>query len=121
MDKFRFLKWKVYEDAKRLLKEILFIVKKLPREYRYELGSQIIRSVFSIILNIAEGSGKTSDKELNRFFEIALGSVSETVAGLDIFYDNGFIDQEEFNRLYALLVGISNQIGGFKRKVNRVL
>lgn len=119
MDKFRFLKWEVYRDSKKLFSEILLIVKRLPREYRYELGSQIIRSVFSIILNIAEGSGKTSDRELNRFFEIALGSISETVAALDIFYDNGFIGRDEFDRLYLLLVGISNQIGGFKRKISR--
>ena len=117
MDKFRFLNWEVYRDAKKLLTFILKIVKKLPREYRFELGSQIIRSVFSIILNIAEGSGKTSDKELNRYIEIALGSVNETLAALDVFKENGFITENEFNQGYKMLYSISNQLGGFKKKL----
>lgn len=92
-------------------------VKELPKEYRFELGSQVIRSGFSIILNIAEGSGKTSEKELNRFLDIALGSVSETFAALDVFRDNGFINQSEFDELSKRLYSISNQLGGFKKKI----
>ena len=68
MDKFRFLNWKVYKDSRELFSFVLKIVKKLPKEFRFELGSQIIRSAFSVTLNIAEGSGKASDKELNHFF-----------------------------------------------------
>ncbi len=119
MDKFRFLNWKAYNDARDLTSSILQIVKKLPKEYRFELGSQIVRSSFSIVLNIAEGSGKVSDKELNRFIEIALGSVNETLAGLDIFRYNGFITDEEFNAGYKKLGSISSQLGGFKKVLKR--
>jgi four helix bundle protein len=65
METFRFLKWKVYKDSKQLFHEVMGIVPNMPKELRYELGSQIIRSSYSIVLNIAEGSGKGSDKELN--------------------------------------------------------
>ncbi len=95
------------------------IVKNLPKEYRYELGSQIIRSTFSIILNIAEGSGKASDKELNRFIEIALGSVNETLAGVDVLKDNGFIMNNEFSEVYQKLDSISSQLGGFKKQLDK--
>ena len=95
------------------------IVKNLPKEYRYELGSQIIRSTFSIILNIAEGSGKASDKELNRFIEIALGSVNETLAGVDVLKDNGFIMNNEFSEVYRKLDSISSQLGGFKKQLDK--
>ncbi|HDH31338.1 MAG TPA: four helix bundle protein [Candidatus Wolfebacteria bacterium] len=98
---------------------ILKIVKNLPKEYRYELGSQIIRSTFSIILNIAEGSGKASDKELNRFIEIALGSVNETLAGVDVLKDNGFIMNNEFSEVYQKLDSISSQLGGFKKQLDK--
>ena len=117
MDKFRFLKWEVYTSSKELMTLVLKIAKKLPREYRFELGSQIVRSSFSIILNIAEGSGKTSDKELNRFIEISLGSINETLAALDIFRDNKFITTDEFNEGFTLLHSISSQLGGFKKKL----
>lgn len=117
MDKFRFLNWKVYQESKELFSLILKIVKKLPKEYRFELGSQIIRSGLSIILNIAEGSGKSTDKELNHYFNIALGSLSETLAALDVLKDNGLITSEEFNRFFRKMEEISNQLGGFKKKL----
>lgn len=115
MNKFRFLNWEVYKNAKELFILIIKIVKKLPKEYRFELGSQIVRSAFSIVLNIAEGSGKLSDKELNRFFEIALGSVNETLAAIDVFKDCDFISIKEFEFIKGKLESISNQLGGFKK------
>ncbi|OGY67253.1 MAG: hypothetical protein A3B16_02410 [Candidatus Zambryskibacteria bacterium RIFCSPLOWO2_01_FULL_45_43] len=117
MDKFRFLNWKVYQDSRKLTSIILKLVKKLPKEYRYDLGSQIVRAVFSIVLNIAEGAGKTSDKEFNRFIEIALGSVNETLAALDILKDTELLTNDEFNECYNLLYEISSQLGGFKKKL----
>lgn len=93
------------------------LVKQLPKEYRFELGSQIIRLAFSILLNIAEGSGKVSDKETNRFIEIALGSVSETLAGIDVLRDNELVTQGGFDESYRFLYSISNQLGGLKKKL----
>ena len=56
MNKFRFLEWKVYQDSQELFTFILRSTKKLPKEFRFELGSQLIRSALSVVLNIAEGS-----------------------------------------------------------------
>lgn len=119
MDKFRFLNWEVYNDSKKLFSYVLKIVRKLPKEFRFELGSQIIRCAFSVILNIAEGSGKTSDKELNRFLDISLGSLNELLAAMDVLKDNKFIKNKEFDDIYKMVVSISNQLGGFKKKLSR--
>lgn len=121
MNKFRFLNWEVYKNAKQLFSLVLKLVKKLPKEYRFELGSQIIRCAFSIILNIAEGSGKTSDRELNRFIDISLGSANELLAAADVLRDNNFITDSEFNEIYKQIESISNQLGGFKKKLNKVV
>jgi len=115
MKKFRFLDWKVYQDAKDLFALILKIVKKLPKEYRYELSSQIIRSALSVILNIAEGSGKESDKEINRYINISLGSLHETLACLDLLKDNRLISESDFKYLAEKITSISKQLGGFKK------
>jgi four helix bundle protein len=115
MKKFRFLEWKVYKDTKELFSFLLRIVKKLPKEYRFELGSQIIRSGLSVILNIAEGSGKDTDKELNRYFNISLGSLSEILAATDVLRDNNLITTEEFDKIFIRIEEISNQLGGFKK------
>lgn len=114
---FRFLEWKVYKDAQKLLKEIISLVRKLPPDIRYTLGSQILKSALSIVLNIAEGSGRFTDKELSRFFDIALGSVNETVAGLDSLRLIDIITQEQFDYLFKGLESISRQLGGFKKQI----
>lgn len=119
MEKFRFLKWQVYTDAKELFSLVLRIVRKLPKEYRYGLGSQIIRSGFSVVLNIAEGGGKNSDKELNRFIDIALGSLYETLAGVDVMKGENLINAEEFDKVYGKIEKISSQLGGFKKRLSR--
>jgi four helix bundle protein len=117
MKQFRFLDWKVYRDSQKLFSSLLQVVKNLPREYRYELGSQLLRSGSSVILNIAEGSGKHSEKELNRFIEIALGSLYETLANIDTLKSNNFIDEKEFLVLRETIADICNQLGGFKKKL----
>jgi four helix bundle protein len=119
MEKFRFLEWKVYKDSQDLFKLILKIVKNLPKEYRFELGSQLIRAALSVILNIAEGSGKTSDKELMRFLDISLGSLYEVLASTDVLKNNGLLDKKEFDLVYNRISDISNQLGGFKQKIRK--
>ncbi|SRR3989344_257187 len=115
--KFRFLEWQVYRDSKDLFSDVLRIVNKLPREYRFDLGGQIVRSGFSIMLNIAEGSGKATDKDFNHYLDISLGSLYELVASLDILRDNKIITEKEFQSLFNKSSTISGQLGGFKKKL----
>jgi four helix bundle protein len=120
MRRFRFVEWKVYTDAKLLFALVLSIVQKLPKEYRYEIGSQIIRAALSIVLNIAEGSGKHSDAELNRFFDIALGSLFEVFGAIDVLHDCTLVADELFSKTENLCVGISDQLGGFKKSIRSI-
>lgn len=104
-------------DAKKFAHLSFEIVRKLPREYRFEIGSQIIRSGISVSLNIAEGSGKNSDKDFNHFLNISSGSLFETIASFDILRDNKLIMESEFSELLSLGNSISSQLGGFKKKL----
>ena len=117
MEEFRFLKWKVYKDSKELFQIVIKIVSKLQQNLKYEAGNQLTRSCLSIILNIAEGSGKNSDKELNRYFDIAIGSINETLAGLDVLKDNKIISEELFEKLLLKCENISKQLGGFEKHI----
>lgn len=117
MKNFRFLDWKVYKDSKELLEIIFKIVEKLPNKIKFNLGDQLTRSTLSIVLNIAEGSGKDSDKDMNRFFDISLGSAYETLAGIDVLKDNKYISVELFNKLFDRIQNIAKQLGGFKKKL----
>ncbi|MFN6139001.1 MAG: four helix bundle protein [Planctomycetota bacterium] len=55
---------------------------------------QWLRAAQSIPLNIAEGNGKQSLKDKNRFFEIALGSALECAAIHDVLFSFEAIDSE---------------------------
>jgi four helix bundle protein len=114
---FRFLDWKIYQDAKRFAHLSFGVVKNLPREYRFEIGSQIIRSSTSVALNIAEGSGKNSDKDFSHFLNVSSGSLFETIASCDILRDNKLVNESKFSELLELGNSISNQLGGFRKKL----
>jgi len=60
---------------------------------------QLSRASFSIILNIAEGSGRFSKKDRQNFFVITRSSVFECVAILDVLKNNHVLSQEEFEKL----------------------
>ncbi len=48
------------------------------------LKDQLLRSSSSVALNIAEGSAKLSRADQRRFYAIALGSLRESQAALDL-------------------------------------
>ena len=45
---------------------------------------QLRRAALSVVLNLSEGTGKSSRKDRNRFFEIAMGSIRECQAVLEL-------------------------------------
>ena len=66
----------------------------------------LIRASQSIILNIAEGNAKRSERARIRFFEIARGSAMECAAVLDVFVITKACPQQEVEVLKSMLTGI---------------
>ena len=113
MQTFRFREFPVYKDAKAFNVKIVL----LSKPFMLELRSQIVRSALSIVLNIAEGSAKRSDKDFNRYLQNALGSVSETVASLEVALDLKSITEAQFNDLLLNAESIGRQLGGLSKKL----
>ena len=86
-------------------------------KYQYDLGSQIRRAAISILLNLAEGSGRGSDKDFNRFILISIGSLHEVVAGLDIALDSSLVSKGDYQNIYNQSEDIKNQLGGLSKKL----
>ncbi len=59
------------------------IIEVLPRG-RGHLADQFTRASMSVVLNIAEGAGKTSKPDKRRFYLTARGSATESAALLDV-------------------------------------
>ena len=53
-------------------------------EVPYHLKDQLQRAALSIVLNLAEGSGKRTPADQRRFYSIAFGSLRECQAILDV-------------------------------------
>lgn len=107
MKTFRFVNFQVYQDAKQFYKIILEVISCFPKIFDFDLKSQLRRAVLSIILNIAEGSAKESDKDFNRYIENALGSVNEVVACLEISLEIGLINKQKFDGLIPMAESIA--------------
>ena len=77
-------KLKAWQLAILLYKEILILVRKLPKEEQFNLISQIKRAALSISNNIAEGAARKSATERKRFYEIARSSKLEVDNCLEV-------------------------------------
>ena len=83
-----------YKQGRELRKSISILVKKFPKEEKYELASQIKRSSRSITANIAEGYGRYTYLDTRHFFIISRGSVTETMEHLTTAFDENFISED---------------------------
>ena len=81
---FRFEKLDVWQLAIDFSDQIYRATREFPSEERFGLTNQLRRAAVSIAANIAEGSGRWSDRDFVRFIEIAYGSLMETVSHLRI-------------------------------------
>jgi len=68
---------KIWQLGMEITEEIYKISSNFPTDERFGWVSQIRRCSVSVPSNIAEGSGRGTDKDFKHFLEIALGSVYE--------------------------------------------
>ncbi len=81
------------------------------------LTNQMRRASVSIPSNIAEGSGRKSNKEFKRFLEIAYGSALELETQIYLSYDIQFIDENTLNKFLELIHEIEKMIKGLERSL----
>lgn len=72
-----------YQCALRFAALSFTILEAMPRGHA-ELADQLRRATISVLLNIAEGAGKTTDRERSRYHAIARGSAMECAAIIDL-------------------------------------
>ena len=99
-----------------LVKSSYKLISEIPSDERFGLKSQIARCSVSIPSNIAEGSGRTSDKEFCHFLNISLSSSYELETQLILAQE---IFEIESNDLIIKLQNLQKMIGGFKRTLNK--
>src|SRR3954468_12971809 len=95
----RFDAWK---KAHQLALQVYLVTDGWPVTERYGLTTQIRRAALSAPTNIAEGSAKRGPRELRRYLDIALGSLSEVSYLLRFTRDRGILAEADFKALDQL-------------------
>jgi hypothetical protein len=67
-----FRELRIWQKGMEIAGQVYKLVESFPKEERFGLSLQMTKAAISIPSNIAEGSSRTSEKDYNRFLEIAL-------------------------------------------------
>ncbi len=113
-----FKELKVWKDSMAFAKAIFVVTQSFPSEEKFGLVTQMRRCAISTPSNIAEGSGRTTDKEFARFLDIALGSAYELETQILLSFEFGYITQEKSQELTEFLNSIQRMLAGFKNRIN---
>ena len=85
----------------------------------FALRDQIRRAAISIMLNIAEGFARRTDKDFARFLSNSHGSAAEVQSALYIALDQDYISDSEFKDAYNLCEECSKLVFGFSQYLSR--
>lgn len=107
----------IWQDGMEMVKEIYGIIDTLPLHEKYGLSSQLSRAAISIPSNIAEGCSRSSQKDFNRFLEIALGSAFELETQILILVDLDLINKNKIKGLNEQLHKLQKQISSLMKKL----
>jgi four helix bundle protein len=114
---FRFEKLDVWQEARALNQKVYRLTRKFPQSELYAMTSQVRRASVSISLNIAEGSGRNSDKDFAHFLEQAYGSLMEVASLLFLALDENYIREEDLNLMLSEIDRIAGRIVALNRSL----
>lgn len=93
------------------------VLPAFPSHEAFSLANQTKRASYSIPLNIAEGSGKNTEKDFTQYLDNALGSIHELeyccLLAKDLRYLNEIIYNkisDLLNQVKAMLIGLIKSI-----------
>jgi four helix bundle protein len=110
----RFESLDIWHLARAFAGKIYAVTSRFLRHEDYGLRSHTNRAVNSINLNIAEGSGKSSNKAFDYHLEIAVGSAFEVVSAAFLAQDRGYTTEQERKALYDEGERLAKAINAFR-------
>ena len=105
----------IWKNAMNIVKTVYIICKDIPKDEKFGLISQIQRCSISIPSNIAEGSGRSTQKDFINFLNISLSSSYELETQLILLND---LYKIETNMIIKDVNELQRMIIGFKRSLS---
>ena len=107
----------VWRKSMDFVEEIYRLTRSLPREEIYGLTTQLRRAAVSIPSNIAEGHGRSSDRDFAAFLSYAKGSACESATQLLLCVRLGYLQQAQVEKALGLCTEIQNILTSFILKL----
>ena len=101
---------KVWKDGMNLVTEVYRATSSFPKAEMYALASQMQRAAVSITSNIAEGYGRSTNKELIHFLHIALGSSNELDTQFMVALNLHYMEMETYTTLDSLNAEVNRML-----------
>ncbi|HEY8562022.1 MAG TPA: four helix bundle protein [Pyrinomonadaceae bacterium] len=117
MKKTHFENLQVYQLSEKLSDEIWKIVMQWDDLAKNTVGAQIIRSADSIGANLAEGSGRGSNRDYRRFIKISRGSLYETRHWLRRAFKRELLSKEHVNVLIPSIEELTPKLNAYLRSI----
>ena len=114
----RFEDLEIWQEARRLSKEVIRLAKHSELKNDFRLRDQIIDSSGSVMDNIAEFE-RDGNIEFRQFLSTSKASAGETRSQIYRLYDNDYIDEEEMSRLTTEYETLSRRIANFILYLNK--
>jgi len=109
----------IWNESRELCREIHLLISTEAFSKDYSLTNQINRSGGSVMDNIAEGFGRSGNREFIQFLSISKASCYEVKSQLYRALDRNYLDAIVAEKLLMKIESISNQIGGFMKYLNQ--
>ena len=116
---FNYERLTLWQKARILVKDIYLLTKNFPASEKFALTDQIRRAAVSIASNIAEGSGRFSEKEKLHFLSIAYGSLTELSCQLTLACDLDYIDGKSFEKFRLQMEELARIMSGYRDYINK--
>ena len=112
-------KLNIWKESRTLVIDIHEMSLKLPSFEKFEVGSQIRRSMKSVKSNIVEGYGRRRyKKDYIRFIVYALSSNDETIDHLEtLFETKSLLNKELYSNLHERLNKLGIKINNFLKSI----
>ena len=107
-----FQKLEGWRKSHELTLAIYRLTPAFPSNERYGLTSQLQRASASIGANLAEGCGRETDADYNRFVHMASGSACEVEYHLILARDLSLISRETYDQLNSDINEIKRMLCG---------
>jgi four helix bundle protein len=114
-----YTKYEVWKSAVELSTEIYAVTKNFPDHEKFGITNQLRRASVSIPSNIAEGCGRTSEKDFARFLEFSLGSVFEVKTQLLISKNLKYLEIAQYEIMSIKTDEIAKQLSGLLKSIRK--